>query len=112
MSEFTFLFRGRKYGSSPEDKQRHMEKWHAWFKDLNAKSVIKNAGNPLRNEGSVVQGKKKLVTDGPYAEKDVVGGFIVIEAESLAEATEIAKGCPILEIGGAVEVRPVELRPA
>jgi hypothetical protein len=37
----------------------------------------------------------------------VVGGFSVIEAKNLAEAAEIASGCPILEGGGLVEVRPV-----
>jgi len=56
----------------------------------------------------VVKGNQKIVTDGPYAEaKDLVGGFSLIEAKDLAQAVEISKGCPILEIGGSVEVRPV-----
>ena len=47
--------------------------------------------------------------DGPYAEsKDVVGGFIVIEAGDLDEAVELSKACPILDVGGSVEVRPVQ----
>ena len=56
----------------------------------------------------MVKGNQKIVTDGPYAEaKDVVGGFSVIEAKDLAQAAEISKGCPILEVGGSVEVRPL-----
>src|SRR5262249_13052030 len=39
--------------------------------------------------------------------KDVVGGYTLIEAEDLSEAVELSKGCPIFEVDGAVEVRPV-----
>jgi hypothetical protein len=48
------------------------------------------------------------VTDGPFAEaKDVVGGYTLIEATDLSEAVELSKDCPIFEVEGAVEVRPV-----
>ena len=47
--------------------------------------------------------------DGPDAEaKDIVGGYITVEAEDIAQAVELSKGCPILEVGGSVEVRPVQ----
>ena len=39
----------------------------------------------------------------------MVGGYIIVEAKGLDHAVEISKGCPILEIGGSVEVRPVEI---
>ena len=108
MSEFTYLFRGRDRTASPEQMQRTMEKWVAWFKDLGAKGHLKDPGHPLEATGKVVKGKQKTVNDGPYAEaKDVVGGYIVIEAKDLAQAAEISKGCPILEGGGSVEVRPI-----
>ena len=38
---------------------------------------------------------------------DVVNGYIIVDAKDLAEAAELSKGCPNLEIGGSVEVRPV-----
>ena len=110
MSEFTFLFRGRDPSASPEQMQKTMQKWMAWFKDLNANGSIKEPGHPLEFTGKVVNGKAKSVHDGPYAEaKDVVGGYTVIEAKDLDDAVEISKGCPILEIGGSVEVRPVRI---
>lgn len=110
MSEFTFLFRGRDPSASPEQMQKTMQKWVAWFKDLNAKGSIKYPGHPLEYAGKVVNGKSKSVHDGPYAEaKDVVGGYMLIEARDLDHAVEISKGCPILEIGGSVEVRPVQI---
>ena len=48
------------------------------------------------------------MTDGPYAEaKDLVLGFIIVEARDLAEAAELSKGCPMLDGDGSVEIRPV-----
>jgi hypothetical protein len=109
MSEFTFLYRGRDTNASPEQMQKTMEKWTAWFKELSAKGHIKDIGHPLEAVGKVVKGKQKNVTDGPFAEaKDVVGGFTLIEARDLEQAVELSKGCPILEVGGSVEVRPIQ----
>ena len=52
---------------------------------------------------------KVSVTDGPYAEaKDLVSGILVVSASSLAAAVELARGCPIYEYDGSVEVRPVQ----
>src|SRR5271165_3678319 len=107
MSEFTYLFRGRETSGSPEQLQKHMEKWLAWFKELQANGHMKDPGHPLESAGRVVRGLQKSVNDGPYAEaKDVVGGYIVVEAKDLDHAAELSKGCPILEVGGSVEVRP------
>jgi hypothetical protein len=107
MSEFTYLFRGRDVSASPEQMQKTMQKWLAWFKDLGAKGHLKDPGHPLEHTGKVVSGKQKAVSDGPYAEaKDVVGGYIVVEASDLNQAVELSTGCPILEVGGSVEVRP------
>ena len=109
MSEFTYLFRGRNTSGSPEEMQRHLEKWVAWMKDLGAQGHIKEQGHPLEGTGKVVRGAQKIINDGPYAEaKDVVGGYMVIEARDLVHAAEISKGCPILDVGGSVEVRPVQ----
>jgi hypothetical protein len=109
MSEFTLLIRGRDRSLSHEQGQKNLEKWLAWFKDLAAKGQLKDYGHPLEAAGKVVKGKDKVVNDGPYAEaKDVIGGYSIIVAKDLDEATEIAKGCPILEGGGSVEVRPIE----
>ena len=110
MSEFTFLFRGRETSASPEQAQKTMQKWMAWFKELNANGQVKYPGHPLEPTGKVVQGKQKIVHDGPYAEaKDVVGGLMTVEARDLAHAVDLSKGCPILEVGGSVEVRPVQI---
>ncbi len=109
MSEFTYLFRGGNPGTSPEQMQKTMEKWMTWFKELGAKGHIKDPGHPLERTGKVVKGKQKMVNDGPYAEaKDLIGGYTLIEAKDIDQAVELAKGCPILEVDGSVEVRPVQ----
>jgi len=110
MSDFAFLYRGRDTNASPEQMQRTMEKWRAWFKELGEQGHLKDIGHPLENSGKVVRGKQKSVTDGPFAEaKDVVGGFTLIQARDLEQATQLSKACPILEVGGSVEVRPIQV---
>jgi len=87
--------------------QKTMQKWLAWFKELQANGHLKDPGHPLEAQGAVVRGNG-IINDGPYAEaKDVINGYIIVDAKDLAEAAELAKGCPNLEIGGSVEVRPV-----
>jgi len=108
MSEYVFLYRGGENGRSPERAQQMMQKWIAWMKDLGQKGHIKDQGQPLERVGKLVKGTQKTVTDGPFAEaKDVVGGYTLIEARDLDQAVELSKGCPIFEVDGAVEVRPV-----
>jgi hypothetical protein len=108
MSEFVYLYRGGENGRSPEQAQQMMQKWMTWLQGLAEKGHIKDQGQPLERTGKLVKGKQKTVTDGPFAEaKDVVGGYTLIEARDLEQAAELSKGCPIFEVDGAVEVRPV-----
>lgn len=113
MSEFVFLFRATEAGrreamGTPEVAQQSLQAWLAWVRELEAKGHLKDPGQPLEPTGKVVSGKKRVVTDGPFAEaKDVLLGFIVITARDLAEAVELSKGCPMVEGGGSVEIRPV-----
>jgi hypothetical protein len=114
MSEFVLLYRNNVDGrrgsmGSPEQAQQTLQRWQVWFKELTAKGQLKNLGQPLEDAGRVVSGKTKAaITDGPYMEtKDVVGGYSLIEARDLDQAATIATGCPIIEAGGSVEVRPV-----
>jgi hypothetical protein len=110
MSEFLYLFRGGDNPqASPEAMQQHMMKWVAWIDQLTRDGVMK-AGEPLQGAGRVLSGPRgQLVTDGPFTEsKEVVGGFLHVRATDLDRAVEIARGCPIFEHGGTVEVRPIQ----
>jgi len=108
MSEYVFLYRGGEQGRSPERAQQIMQKWMAWMKELADKGHLKDRGQPLERAGKQVKGKRKTVTDGPFAEaKDAVGGYSLIEARDLDQAVELSKDCPIFDVDGEVEVRPV-----
>jgi hypothetical protein len=115
MSEFVYLFRTSAADRSaamgtPEQAQQSLQAWMAWIRDLEAHGHLKSRGQPISPDGKVVRGSKQVVTDGPYVEaKDMVLGFIVVEARDLAEAVELSRGCPMLSGDGSVEIRPVEV---
>jgi hypothetical protein len=108
--EYMLLFRGPQWdqGLSPNELQQAMNKVMTWFGDLQGKGKIK-AGQPLGAQGRIVSGKTSGgVVDGPFAEsKEAVGGYLVLQANDLSEAVEIARSVPTLEYGISVEVRPI-----
>jgi hypothetical protein len=104
------LFRGAGWDKnlSPEQMQAAAGKFMAWFERLKSEGKCKG-GQPLQRVGRIVSGKGgRNVVDGPFAEsKEAIGGYFVLTVDDLDEATELAKGCPGLEYGMQVEVRPV-----
>ncbi|MFN0275429.1 MAG: YciI family protein [Chitinophagales bacterium] len=114
MKKYLLLFRGGdarriEQQKSPEEWQAHMSKWMQWMAALTEQKKFVGA-EPLSNkEGKVLTGTKKILTDGPYMEgKEIVGGYLICLANNYDEAVEIAKGCPIFEHDGIVEVREIE----
>src|SRR5262245_54023713 len=110
MSKFMYLFRSNPatYQSmSPEQMQQNLKNWMDWKDSLEKSGHINQLGERLDGTGKVVRGKTKAVVDGPFIEvKDFVQGYIFINARDIDEAIELAKGCPILNIDGTVEIRP------
>lgn len=90
---------------SPADMQKEIEIHNRWMEELGDHFA---GGDPLEKPAKTIQGKDKVVTDGPYIEsKDLISGYYLINAENLEEATELAGGCPVLRLGGKVEVREI-----
>jgi hypothetical protein len=110
MAKFLFIYRGgneTEASMTPEEMQQNMQKWGAWIGEAMAKGWMLNPGDALTREGCVVDARK-IVTDGPFVEsKEIVGGYSIVQAETLHAAAELAKGCPGLMFGGKVEVRPL-----
>ena len=81
-----------------------------WADDLDARGIrlVGDQLAPPRRARSVrVREGKKLVTDGPFAAtKEAVGGFDLLECDSLEEAVEIAASHPNAQLG-TIEVRPL-----
>ncbi len=111
MSEFVFLFRSTEEGrraamGTPEAAQRSLQAWMTWIGNLEKNGHLKSRGHPLETSGKTV--RNNMVTDGPFVEaKELVLGFIVIEARDMDEAIKLASDNPMAVRGGAVEVRPV-----
>jgi hypothetical protein len=107
MKDFLLLFRQPNYdysNVSPKEMEALDKKWQAWVSKL-AKQM--SNGQRLSVEGKVLKAGG-VITDGPFVEiRERLGGFMVVKAESLEDATTLAHGCPTLEIGGSVEIRQV-----
>lgn len=109
MNEFMMLFRhvpNPGYQPSPEDIQATITKWQDWIGNIAAKGQFSST-NKLGFEGKTLRPDGTL-TDGPYAElKEIVGGYVIVKANTLDEAVALANGCPILTFGGHVEIRNI-----
>jgi hypothetical protein len=108
--EYMLLFRGPHWdrGLSLQELQTAMDRVMAWFEGLNERGKVK-ASQPLSARGRNISGVNgELVLDGPFAEsKEAVGGYLLLQAEDLNEAVEIARSMPTLKYGVTVEVRPI-----
>ena len=110
MKDFMLLFHSEAnpdFNPTPEQIQAEVKAWQDWMGGIGAKGKLKNPGEALGYEGKTVHADGSI-TDGPYASmKEIVGGFIVVSAESIEEAAQLSKGCPALANGGKVEIRDI-----
>ena len=114
MADYLVLYEGGNQtwmDRSLDEIQKAMEEWGAWFKRLEKEGVLRNPGAALAPGGAVVKRNGKgFVTDTSMAEvKELIGGFTVIAASSLDQATQIAEGSPFLKNNpnGRIRVQPV-----
>jgi hypothetical protein len=95
---------------SPTEKATLNRDSLAYNDELRGKNhyITAEALQPVQTARTVrVRRGKASVTDGPFAEtKEVVGGFVLIEAAGMDEALEIAAGIPLAKLG-RIEVRPI-----
>jgi hypothetical protein len=90
---------------SPQQLQEAIKPFQDWIGGIAAQNKLAAPPKRWDTAGKIVR-KNNVVTDGPYAEiKEAVSGTILIRANDYDEASDIAKGCPILKWGGVVEVR-------
>ena len=112
---FLFVFRNQLHSQpslSPEEMQKIFGRWMKWVQTLKAQGVYLG-GYPLEENGKMLRGPNgQKVTDGPFAEsKEIVGGYMVVSADSIDQAVVIAKECPGFTYGGSVEVRQIDVIP-
>ncbi len=110
MKEFMYLFRQPSFDNSkvsPKEMEALTKKWQAWVGGIASQGKLSSNGNRLAPEGKVLK-PGGVVTDGPFVEiRERLGGAIIVKAENIEEATTLAHGCPALDMGGSVEIRPI-----
>jgi hypothetical protein len=107
---YMLLYRSDEFYHTLSQKELHtlMNENNVWIQRLTAQGKVK-PGRALERKGAIVAGKNgRVVTDGPFAEsKEAVGGYLLVDVETLDEAIAIAQSIPGLAYGGSIEVRPI-----
>jgi hypothetical protein len=110
MDEFILIFRHEDASGlvSPEQMQTWMKQTMDWIGGIAAQNKF-SGGNGLPFQDARVVRPNNVVTNGPFGEiKETIGGYIIVKADSVDEAVEFAKGCPVLQgEGNSVEVRKI-----
>jgi hypothetical protein len=113
MEEYALIMRhedGAKV-ASPEQIQQWMKQTMDWIGGIAAQNkFVSGTGLPFDDARVITNtNNKQIVTNGPFGEiKETIGGFVIVRAETVEEAVEFAKGCPVLTgEGNSMEVRKV-----
>lgn len=96
---------GNREKPSPSQMEEMYARFNAWKEKF--QDNIVDLGGRLNGVGKVVTADG--ATDGPFVEaKEVIGGYMIVLAESLDEAVEVANQCPgVTAPGSSVEVREI-----
>ena len=107
---FMLLYRSDEWYNklSQEELQKLINQNKAWFDRLTGQGKAK-PGRALERTGVTISGQNgRFLTDGPFAEsKEAIGGYLVLDVETIEEAIAIAQSSPSLAYGGSIEVRPM-----
>jgi len=110
MKDFVLIFRLNNiadFKPTPEKMQERMN----WLAGIASQNKLSDKGNtllPIVGSAKTIKANK-VVTDGPFTEiKEFISGYVIVKAENIDEAVEMAKANPIFEqVGGSIEVREV-----
>ncbi len=100
MPKYIFAYHGGGAPTSPEEGQKEMAAWMAWYEELGPSIV----------DGGAPVGMSKTVTAGGIEDNggaNPLSGYTVVSAADIDEAMALAKGCPIFAKDGTVEVAPI-----
>ncbi len=100
MAKYLFVYHGGGPPSNPEDGQKVMAAWGAWFASMGA--AVIDGGAPV-GKSSTVKSNGSVADDGG---SNPASGYSLIDAPSLEAAQQMAKACPHLASGGSVEIAP------
>lgn len=113
MKEYLLLLRGGipMANKTEAENKAEMQAWGVYMGGLAQKGSLVG-GLPLVGGGQTVSAKGTLAEAVTSAKEGIVGGYLVIKAESLDAAAAIAKACPHIANEGNIEVREIAPMPA
>jgi hypothetical protein len=96
MAKFVYAYKGGSVAQNPEEREKAMAAWGAWFGGLG--DAVVDMGNPFA-------GSTAVATDGSTTTSTAgLTGYSIVTADSLELAAKLAHDCPVLAGGGSVEV--------
>ena len=105
MKQYLLLLKGKQeLDYSPEELQKRIEEYRKWVNSIETHYI---SDNRLERNGAHISDKDKIKTDGPFLEsKEIIAGFIIIQAINLEQAIEISNTSPLLKYF-EIFVRPI-----
>ena len=99
MAKFLLLYSGGGMPETEAEQAAVLQAWTAWYTELG--SAVVDPGNPFTPMAKSIM-SDGTVGDGPSGMP--ASGYTIIEAGSLDEAVDMAKGCPVLDSGAEISV--------
>lgn len=98
MSKYLFIYHGGSHPESEAEVAEVMDAWGQWLGSMG--SALVDGGNPV-GTSSTVHSDGSVTDDGG---SNPASGYSLVEASDLEDAISKAKGCPILNAGGSIEL--------
>lgn len=111
--EFVLLLRNSAQPATPNEESQRVKEYSSWAGNIRAQGQLRE-GEKLNDEARLLEmrGDSLAVTQAMTdTAQNAVAGFFVIRASDYEHAVEIAKSCPHLKYGGAIEIRQIETTP-
>ena len=112
MKDYLFLLRGGipMANKSEAQQKAELQSWNSYMGDLQKKGKLVG-GLPLVSGGKTVSSKKTSNEAVTSANEGIIGGYLIVKADSLDEAARIANTCPHISNEGNIEVREIGVMP-
>ena len=108
MTKYIILVRepdGRADQPTEEQNKAHRANWNIWFEKYGIAGNLLG-GSALSLNGKMIKGPDAAIVDDIHkVGTEIVGGYILIQADDLDKAVEIAREIPVFEVDGYLEVR-------
>ena len=98
MAKYLFVYHGGGKAESEQELAKSLDAWGSWFGSMGA--AVIDGGNPV-GQSSTVKSDGSVSSNGGA---NPASGYSLIEAKDLDDAVAKARGCPILSVGGSIEL--------